>query len=188
METISESAPRDIAEPLRVELSNNAIRVKIGEATLCDIWFRKTIPSEPGSGIGRSYPNMPDTTLLGAIRVTSPMHDNRNNNFPVGVYTIRHGIQPQDGNHAGSTPFIDFALLLRAQTDSIVDGGFPNSMAMIRRSMSDGGTGHPLVFALLPASNPGRTGIAKNEEDRWVLETKVGDLPLAIVLIGVYEH
>jgi hypothetical protein len=188
VEPLNEAPPAEIASPVRAELAPAGLRVKTGAKTLCDIWFRKAIPSAAGSGIGRSYPNMPDMALIGAIRVVSQMHDNRHNNFTPGVYTIRHGIQPQDGNHAGSTPFIDFALLLSAKTDVTVDGGFDTSMTMIRRSQAEGGTGHPVVFALLPPTGALQPSLKKNEDDRWVLDVKAGDLSLAMVLIGVYEH
>jgi hypothetical protein len=188
LEPLNEAAPAEVAAAIRAELSETGFRVKSGSNTLCDIWFRKAIPSAAGTGIGRSYPNMPDTALIGAIRVVSQMHDNRHNNFPPAVYTIRHGIQPQDGNHAGSTPFIDFALLLSAKNDVTVAGGFDTSMTMIRRSLTEGGTGHPVVFAMLPHSGAAQPSLKKNAEGRWVLETKIGDLALAMVLIGVYEH
>lgn len=190
VETLNQAAPADIADPIRAELSSTGVRVKTGADTLCEIWFRKSIPTAPGGdGIGRSYPNMPDTTLIGAMRVVSKMSDNRDHVFPMGTYVMRHGVQPQDGNHAGSTDYIDFALLLNAKNDRTVDGGYPTSMDMIRRSLADGGVGHPVVFALVPPSgSPAKPSIKKNQNNHWVLETKVGDMPLAMVVVGVYEH
>jgi hypothetical protein len=188
VELLNEPLPAEIAEPIRAELNSTGLRVKSGEETLCDIWFRKSIPQEAPSGIGRSYPGLPDMTLIGAARVVGQMTDNRHNTFPKGVYTIRHGIQPQDGNHAGSTEFIDFALFLNATTDKTVDGGFANSMAMIRRSLADGGAGHPVVFNLLPPKSSTLPSINRNERDHWVLEAKAGDTVLAMILVGFYEH
>jgi len=188
VETLSEVPPSDVAEPIRAELNSTGLRVKSPAGTLCDIWFRKAIPSEPGEGIGRSYPHMPEKTLIGAIRVLGKMSDNRANTFPPGVYVMRHGIQPQDGNHAGSADYIDFALLLKAKNDRTVEGGYPTGMDMIQQSLADGGAGHPIVFALLPPKSTSQPSIAKNQRDHWVLEAKVGDTILAIVIAGVYEH
>lgn len=190
IEPLNQPAPADVADPIRAELSNTGLRVKNGAEPLCEIWFRKSIPTAPGGGgIGRSYPDMPDMTLLGAIRVVSKMTDNRDHSFPTGVYVMRHGIQPQDGNHSGSTDYIDFSLLLNAKGDRTVEGGYGSPMDMIRRSLSDGGAGHPLVFALLPPSgSSSQPTLKRNANNHWVLETKVGEMPIAMVVVGVYEH
>ena len=116
------------------------------------------------------------------------MRDNRDNEFKKGLYTIRHGIQPQDGNHVGASDYIDFALLLSSDADTTVKGTFADSMSMMYRSLDDGGTGHPVVFALVPPEASDQPSLRQNQFDRWVLEVKVGDRPIAIEIVGYYEH
>lgn len=188
-QTLNEPAPAEVSVAIRNELGPAGVRVLKGGEPLVDLWFRKVIPtSDTPPGIARSYPNLPDTALLGAARVAGGMTDNRNHSFPKGVYTIRHGLQPQDGNHVGSSEFVDFALLLSAARDQTVAGAFENPRAMVMQSMNDGGAGHPIVFAMLQPSGDGPLSMKKNAEDRWVLEKGIGDTVLAIVIVGVYEH
>lgn len=188
VEAFIQQPPAEVADSIRGELQASGVRVLKGNDPLCEIWFRKSIPTEPPKGIARSYPQIPDAALLGAVRVIGSMRDNRNNSFPNAVYTIRHGLQPQDGNHVGSSEFVDFALLLNAKNDRTLDGSFASPREMITRSMSDGGAGHPVVFAMLPSASKSQPSIAVNEHERWVLEAKSGDLVLALVIVGVYEH
>jgi hypothetical protein len=181
--------PADLADPIKAELAPAALRVKKGTDTLCEIWLRNAIPTEtPTNTLGRSYPQIPDTVLLGAIRVVSPMKDNRSQSFPIGTYLMRHGIQPQNGDHTGSTDFIDFALLLNAKTDRTVNGTYTTPQDMMKQSIADKGADHPIVFALLPPKAASQPSLAKNEKDFWILEAKAGNVVLAIVIVGSYEH
>ncbi|MBI4471626.1 MAG: hypothetical protein HY646_03095 [Acidobacteria bacterium] len=188
VEVLNEPAPADIAGPIRAELNTAGLRVKDPGGILCDAWFRRTIPKEAEQGIGRSYPQLPDRALLGAIRVPGKMHDNRHNPIPPGIYVVRHGLQPQDGNHVGSADYIDFALFLNAKSDRSVDGGYASSMDMIQKSIADGGGSHPMVFALMPPQSSTQPSMVRNQRGHWVLETKIGDMVLAMVVVGVYEH
>jgi hypothetical protein len=131
---------------------------------------------------------MPEKVLLGAMRVPGRMADNRANNVPPGIYVMRHAVQPQDGNHVGASDFIDFAVLINAASDRTLEGDYSTALDMIQRSILDGGGGHPVVFALMPPKGASQPGIAKNQRDHWVLEAKVGDINLAMVIAGVYEH
>jgi hypothetical protein len=189
IEAFNAPPPADLADPIKAELAPAAIRLKKGADTVCEIWLRTAIPTETAANpLGRSYPQIPDTVLLGAIRVVSPMKDNRAQSFPVGTYLMRHGIQPQNGDHTGSTDFIDFALLLSAKNDQTVKGHYMTPVEMHKQSIADKGTDHPIVFALLPPKAATQPNLTKNEKEHWVLEAKAGNLVLAIVIVGSYEH
>ena len=185
IEAFNAPPPTELAEPIRAELGSAALRLKKGADTVCEIWLRTAIPTEaPGNPLGRSYPQIPDTVLLGAIRVVAPMKDNRNQAFPTGVYLMRHGIQPQNGDHTGSTDFIDFALLLNAKNDRT----YATPQDMMKQSIADKGADHPIVFALMPPKAATQPSLSKNEKDFWILEAKAGNLVLAMVIVGSYEH
>jgi hypothetical protein len=189
IEAFNAPPPADLADPIKAELAPAAIRLKKGADTVCEIWLRTAIPTETAANpLGRSYPQIPDTVLLGAIRVVSPMKDNRAQSFPVGTYLMRHGIQPQNGDHTGSTDFIDFALLLSAKNDRTVKGTYATPVEMHKQSIADKGADHPIVFALLPPKAATQPSLSKNEKDFWILEAKAGNLVLAIVIVGSYEH
>ena len=44
------------------------------------------------------------------------------------------------------------------------------------------GTKHPSILSVTPGS--GKTGFTQEGKQDWTLNTKVGDLPIAIILIG----
>ena len=100
---IGAPAPRQLPAPIRSELQSSGLRVLKDNEALCEIWFRKDLPLTEPSGMDRSYPPVAETTLLGAIRVIGGLTDNRANSFGTGLYTMRLGLQPQDGNHVGAS-------------------------------------------------------------------------------------
>jgi hypothetical protein len=55
------------------------------------------------------------------VRVTSEQLDFRSEEIPKGVYVVRLGIQPEDGNHLGVAPTRTFALLIPAKQDTKLD-------------------------------------------------------------------
>ena len=189
VEAFSGPPPAEVAEPIRAELGPAAVRLKKGAETICEIWLRTTIPTETGGEtLGRSYPQLPDMVVLGAIRVIAPMKDNRDQKFPTGVYVMRHGIQPQNGDHTGSSDFIDFALLLNAKGDQTLKGTWATPMDMMKQSIADKEGDHPIVFALLPPKSSTQPSLTKNAKEHWVLEAKAGNLVLSMVIVGTYEH
>ena len=189
VEKISNAPPSGLSEVIRAALQEGGLRVLLDGEPYCEIWFRKSLPAGSGrGGLSRSYPEIPETALLGAIRVIGDMRDNRDNRFRKGLYTIRHGLQPQDGNHVGASDYIDFALLLSAEKDATVEGDFSDSKGMINQSLEDGDAGHPVVFGLTPPRSSEQPSIEENAFDRWVLEAKIGDQVIAIEIIGYYEH
>mgnify|MGYP001355916294 CR=1 FL=1 len=190
VEEVSVAPPVELSAAIRNELRESGLRVLENGEVLCEVWFRKSLPGNGsgGDGLSRSYPDVPDMALLGAISILGDMRDNRDNEFKKGLYTIRHSLQPQDGNHVGASEYIDFAILLSAERDTTVEGGFSDSMTMIYRSLDDGGTGHPIIFAMIPPEGEGQPSMTENSFDRWVLEAKIGNQVIAIEIVGYYEH
>ena len=189
IEAFTAPPPAEVAEPIRAELAQAAIRLKKGADTICEIWLRNAIPTETGGEtLGRSFPQIADMVLLGAMRVVAPMTDNRAQKFPTGVYVMRHGIQPQNGDHTGSTDFIDFAVLLNAKGDRTVKAPYSNPQEMHKQSIADKEGEHPIVFALLPPKSSTQPSLTKNAKEHWVLDAKAGNLVLSMVIVGTYEH
>ena len=63
------------------------------------------------SGDGPGWSNVENGTLVGAVRVTGPFKEIRGKVVAPGVYTLRYGQQPQNGDHLGISTFRDFLLL-----------------------------------------------------------------------------
>ena len=88
-----------------------------GKRTLCEIWLRRAVPS----GLLRSVGHR-DSTLSRPDRWWGSFGFRENERLPQagnrrGVYTLRYGLQPVDGNHVGTSETRDFLLLSPAGED-----------------------------------------------------------------------
>src|SRR6185369_5218892 len=82
-------------------------------------WFRKQLPlAKAPVGGTLAIDTVPEGSVLGVVRATGKRRDFRDEDIPPGVYVVRLGIQPEDGNHQGSAPTRTFALLIPAKSDT----------------------------------------------------------------------
>ncbi len=82
--------------------------------------------------------------MLGALRFPGEGHDYRDQSIGKGVYTLRYGLQPVNGDHLGVSPNRDYMLLLPAGKDAT-----PVNIAkkpLEERSAESAGTSHPAVL------------------------------------------
>jgi hypothetical protein len=104
-----------------------------------------------------------------------------------GLYTVRYGQQPQDGNHVGTSDFSDFLLALPAgddksskKLDSVKD--------LQTLSAAAAGTAHPAILQLLPSEQktPAKPALAHDAaREFWTLEFPVGTPPVSFKLVVV---
>jgi hypothetical protein len=86
-----------------------------------------------------------------------------------GVFTMRYLTQPADGNHLGTAPFNDFAVLLLPKNDP----GTPNGDrdALIKAALTQ--AAHPFAMGLaVPKSDTACPSLAKGEENNLVVFCK----------------
>jgi hypothetical protein len=121
VEPLKEAAPAEVAEPVRKALAAEGLRVldPKGEP-LVDVWLRSAVPTVemPKAELNVKLGKVEEGALLGVIRFHKKSSDFKGNGFPAGVFTMRRGIQPVDGDHQGATETRDFALLAPAKVDS----------------------------------------------------------------------
>ena len=60
------------------------------------------------------FPFLADGELIGVLQFASEGHDYRDQSIAKGVYTMRYGLQPVNGDHLGVSTFRDYSLLLPA--------------------------------------------------------------------------
>jgi hypothetical protein len=167
--------PAEIKEPIRVLLGDDAIRVQDEKGgTVCVLWFRKEIPSKATPEQvknGITYREIAATTVVGAIQLPQKWTDFRKQEIPKGVYTLRMGIQPMDGDHMGTAPHNEFCLLCPADKDAKAD---PMEVkAMHELSSSAHGATHPAVLLLFPNSKPAdEPNLLSKGGGIWVLQVK----------------
>lgn len=193
VEPLKEPAPADFSEAVRGELSPSGLRILHGGRPLADVWFRRAIPTgRPRTEEGVVYSPLHPGSLIGAIRVHAEGRDFRAQKLPVGLYTMRYDVQPDDGEHLGLTATRDFLLLIAAADDLATATLDVDDLH--KRSSKLHAKKHPAVL-LLTATEAGpaprlRTRDASQklivEADAVAADGK--PLRLAIVLVGKYKE
>jgi len=153
MKVVDKEPPKEFGEAIRQTLQTKAAQVVDGSKPAFEFWFAREIPlkSRPAS-LAKALDSLEPATLLGAVSVSSATRDYRDDELPAGVYTMRFALQPQDGDHSGSTDYIYFAVLVPAKLDAAPDA-LTTYKAVVKASAKGTSTEHPHVMSLRPASS-----------------------------------
>jgi hypothetical protein len=188
VEPLKESAPTEVSEPVRKELSPAGSRVLRGGKPFADFWFRGAVPTAEGAkGLGVLYPTLRPGGFVGVVRFHAESADFKAQKFPAGVYTMRYAVQPEDGDHQGVTESRDFLLLCAAATDPSPDA--MEVKDVIKLSARVNGKKHPAVLYLVSGQGGTLPRVVTDETaERSVFEAEVSaggkPLRLSIVILG----
>ena len=201
LEKFKSAPPAGLSDKIAAQLDENAYRVIGPKGPVLEIWFVKEVATRDDfkPTLTVKYP-FTSGQLLGAARLPTAgaALDFRGQELAAGVYTLRYGLQPQDGNHLGSSDTSDFGLACPAATDK---DPAPVSKApdLFKLSAKAAGSAHPAIFQMVPpAAQPYKETVLKHNDDKdlWILQTnfkakskdKVVDLPVQMVTVGISEH
>jgi hypothetical protein len=171
-------------------LAPGGVRVSVSGATL-DFWFVKELPLKDAS-TAATWASVEEGALVGAVNVSADFRDIRGRLIKPGVYTLRFGIQPQNGDHLGVSPFREFLLLSPASVDgNPAPRGHDGTIEM---SIKTAGGSHPAVWSIDPpqaTENALATHTTELGHSAVVVEVPVsrksqsaGSLRFGVVLIG----
>ena len=185
---LKQAPPEAAAAGIRGLLNEEGFRIQDDKGQpLADIWLRKTIPgSEKPAGPKEAvlFPFLADGELIGVLQFVSEGHDYRDQSIAKGLYTMRYGLQPVNGDHLGVSTYRDYSLLLPAAKDQKVD--LPSRKQLEQRSAESAGTSHPAILLMQGGSN-GTTKafpsmVRDNEKNTWGVA-----IPLKILVKGEAE-
>jgi hypothetical protein len=175
--THTDPVPSDIAAPVAGKVAAGGVRATANGTTIT-FWWVKDLP-------GASWKDVPEGTLVGAVKLDADVRDIRGHVMKAGVYTLRYGIQPATEDHFGVSPFRDFLLVSPAAVDK--DPAPVSHDAAVDLSKQTLGGKHPAVLSIDPP-------VAKDAEAPLSVYTtdlghkslivQVGTLKFGIVLIG----
>ncbi len=188
VEVLKQAAPQAVAPEIRSVLGNQGFRIRDEQGqSHAEIWLRRAIPisGKPNGPKGAiQFPYLKEGELLGSLQFTDEGHDYRDQPITKGVYTLRYGLQPVNGDHLGVSTYRDYSLLLPASKDRSLKA--PAKKQLEERSAESAGTSHPAVFIMLMApegaSKTGASIIRDAEKDTWSVV-----LPLAFLVQGQGE-
>jgi hypothetical protein len=145
--------PKDLGASIIAKLQPKAIQLFDGDKPAYEFWFAAELPlqSKPASA-GKALDAIKQATLLGAVAVSKPQRDYRDDEIAAGVYTMRFALQPQDGNHLGTAEFSYFAVLIPAKLDPAPDA-IADYKKMVKTSSKQTASDHPVILSLRPAAN-----------------------------------
>src|SRR6516225_4408916 len=105
----SDPVPGEVAAPIAAKVAAGGVRATANGTTIT-FWWVKDLP-------GASWKDVPEGTLVGAVKFDADVRDIRGHVMKAGVYTLRYGIQPATDDHFGVSPFRNFLLVSPAAVD-----------------------------------------------------------------------
>jgi len=177
--------PAEVAAPILAALNKAGTKVVADNGSAyVEIWLCSAMPSGPNAGESSvTLPTIPKGALLGVLRFTAKGADRRGQTIAPGVYTLRYGDYPVNGNHQGVAPQRDFLLLAPAALDKSADA-VSDFDALLELSRKASGAPHPAVLSFWKADADDKPGFQKQGEKDWVLTANLGDTKVSIILIG----
>lgn len=191
VEAFEAPPPDELQADIVEKLSAGGFKVVSGQGrVLCEVWPAKSWPVAEGfKATGAvNYP-FAFGELLGAVRFARNGGDFRAQKIRKGTYTMRYGLQPQDGNHVGTSDTRDFVVLLPAAEDN--KAAPLEKEKLFEESTKASGTPHPAILSLLP---PGKNSDASprivhhEAADLWAVDFSGklnGKQPLVVQLVVV---
>jgi len=173
--THSDPVPSEIAAAVAAKVAPGGVRAT-ADGTTITFWWVKDLP-------GASWTDVPEGTLVGAVKLDAAVRDIRGHVMKPGVYTLRYGIQPSNDDHIGVSPFRNFLLVSPAAVDT--DPATRDHDGIIELSRQTLGGKHPAVWSIdPPAGKDAPLSVYTTDLGHKSLIVEVGKLKFGIVLIG----
>ena len=184
--------PAELAVPIKGELQKSGFKVTAGDVTL-EFWWSNAVKM---TAEGEGWDDVDSGTLVGAVRITGNFKEIRGKPVKAGVYTLRYGLQPQNGDHLGISTFREFLLLSPAAVDQDPKTtGFDGAVALSKQTI---GTSHPAALSLDPpvaseaplstyTNDQGHKGVVF-DVPRSINGKPAGTLRFGLILIGLIVH
>lgn len=193
--TAVSTAPAGVSDGVKAALAPGGQKVSVDGAAVCTLWLAKNLTTKDGfkPTLNVKYP-FTSGQFLGVMQVEkkSEFTDFRGQEVPAGVYTLRYGQQPVDGNHVGTSELYDFVLAVPAAADA--DPAVTKSLEdLFKRSAKSAGSNHPAIYSLLPPAAAAKPSVEHDSgKEYWILNLTGQDaagkpVPLKLVVIGKSE-
>jgi hypothetical protein len=171
----TDPVPPEIAVPVAAKVAPGGVRATANGTTIT-FWWVADLP-------GASWADVPEGTLVGAVKLDADVRDIRGRPMKAGIYTLRYAVQPKTEDHFGVSPFRNFLLLSPAAVDK--DPAAPDHKGTIELSKQTLGGDHPAVWSIdPPTGKDAPLTVYTTDLDHKSLIVEIGKLKFGIVLIG----
>ncbi len=142
--------PEQVSPAVKAVLGESCHQVLKDGKPLFEFWLSREIPlKEAPATVEAGLDTMATAALIGVVRIHKELRDYRDDELYKGVFTMRFGKIPADGNHLGATEYPYFAVLIPAKEDTELDG-IKTYKKMTRASSKDTASEHPIIMSLRP--------------------------------------
>ena len=143
----SDPVPSDLHAAVAALLKPGGVRAVVDGVTV-DFWWSEAAPGVPG------WSAVPEGALIGAVRLSAAFRDIRGSVLKPGTYTLRYGLQPDNGDHLGASPHRQFLLISPAADDRTA--GPLGHEGTIEISKGAVGGSHPAIWSIDPPAADAR--------------------------------
>lgn len=188
----TEPLPSELKPAVAAQLKAGGVRASVDGNTI-DFWWSSSV-SLTAAG-SPTWAAVPEGALIGAVRVSRDFRDIRGRVIKPGIYTLRFGLQPENGDHLGVSPHRQFLLISPAADDSeTAPNGHEEAVELAKGSV---GGSHPGIWSIdPPAATEAPLSIHKTDAGHQSVIVEVpagsdgkpaGALKFGIVLVGKIE-
>lgn len=192
--------PAGLSADVAAAINPTGYRITNNGATVCDVWLAREVPLKPRfkSSLRIKYP-LQSGQLVGVIHFAegSKPTDFRGQAIKPGTYTLRYGLQPDDGNHLGTSEIRDFLVGSPPKADTSPKR-IEDPKDLFKLSTQASGSTHPAIFLLIPPPDKAfdAPGVTHDAERNLLifhanLNGKDGDksvvIPFSVVTVGKTE-
>ena len=143
--------PIDLSADIKGVLDEGGYTISVDGQLTAHFWFRTKpqLANSPSSELGVTFGQLESGSLVGVVQLLQTWSDYKGNSIPAGVFTMRYGVMPADGNHMGVSPYRDFLLLIPVSQDTNPADVYDYAK-LVTSSVEASGVPHPAVLALFP--------------------------------------
>ena len=181
--------PEGLAEALSSMLQTEAVVATGPDGKVAaEFWMRSSaFEGEAMGGFGVRFDAFPEGALLGVVRFPDTGSDFREQNIKPGVYTMRFGLHPENGDHMGVAASRDFAVLITVEADKEPAKNYEFE-PLTKMSMDSSGNPHPTIMRLELPDGDESAHIWQDDMEHWVLDLKAADDVIGVVVYGYSEE
>jgi hypothetical protein len=117
VETVGPCTDSTVPDSVKRALALTGYRVTLDDGSPLDVWPAAQVQTSDKPREDATYPLAP-SLFVGIIHFAKNARDARGNAIAAGTYTLRYELQPNDGNHLGTSPTRDFLLLVPVAADT----------------------------------------------------------------------
>ena len=180
--------PAELAPAIAATLQEKGHRVLSADGKVwCELWFVKAAPKGPVTSEAEvTWKTMIPLSVVGAIRWPAQANDRRGQQIKPGVYTLRYGNYPINGDHLGVAPQRDFLVMSQAAMDQS-PGPLAKFEELMAFSRKVSGAAHPAVLSMWLVESNFEPGFSQAGEHDWALQAAVGEAKISVILVGKAE-